>query len=261
MSRPITNIAIQDKEEALLPYRICTKAKHEKWQDSDTCVINISMGNPYHEDVKLNSLLNWAHKRFKKTIINLGDALHRYNLINYNCSSWADAYEKAVSLGDQWLTHNASVLEPYIKQGEEVFKIHRWNEWLQSPQYDELFTNIRNYYQRDFGLQEAVKQDIERFTKRNSEKLNSDVHLCKKSESYLLEEATVYTLIARKYQATRVYPAPDLNIMQYLSLPFIPAQISGLDKAIQVQVKFYKRKSTKQQTETQNTNSRKEAKN
>ena len=57
-------------------------------------------------------------------------------------------------------------------------------------------------------------------------------------------EAAVFILVARTYEANRVYPAEDLSILKYLSNPDVSVELQGLDKTRHIHIMFHRKKNT-----------------
>lgn len=237
----IEEFDFSDDRHILLPYKVSTKTTDARWRDCPRCTLNISMGHDYHEGVKLESLLYWANRRFNFVIVNIGDSLHRHNLIRQGLSP-EKAHAESLKMGTDWLERNGASIHRYLTRAH---KVHRWSDWLFHDNFQKLLSDMKTYYRQDKGFYDAVQSDINRFLQRQRNGLSTEaIHeASQKSADYLLEEATVYTLMARTYEANRAYPANDLDTLRYLSQPDIPAQISGLEKSLQIYIKFYKRKS------------------
>ena len=241
----MTNIyapSLEDSDDSGLPYRITVKAAHPAWREKNTCILPISLGHGYHEGEKLESLFYWANKRFDNLVINLGDTLHRHNLMKIGHES-ESAFRESLMLGDQWLERNQPLMG---RQITKPCRLTRWADWILNPAYNDLEKEIQSHFDNTEAFRDAVQSDITRFTIRqttdNATMISNDI-TCSKSVSYLLEEATVNILMCRAYQAVRAYPADDMNCFQYLSAASLPPAIQGLEQSIRVNVKFKRKPS------------------
>lgn len=243
----ILTINSEDNNDSGLPYRITVKAARPEWHQKTACILPISLGHNYHEGEKLESLFYWANKRFDTLIINLGDTLHRHNLMRSGYSA-EDAFRQSLQLGEEWLVRNTPLME---RQINKPCIMTRWSDWIFNPEYNDLEAAMRQHYEESENFRQALHSDINRFNNRQetdaATKISDNI-VCAKSVDYLLEEATVNILIARQYQPIRAYPADDMNCFQYLSTAELPDAIRGLEKSIRVNVKF-KRKSSFQALE------------
>lgn len=220
-------------------YRISV-ASSPGWREKDICSLEISMGNPKHEGIKLQSLLMWANENFKHCIINVGDTLQRHNLILDGMNE-DEAYETSLSMGNEWFERN----QRYFDVLRIPFTTYRWDDWLKSEDFDTLHKNIWLYYNNNKTFRDCVNEDAMFFVNKREDMLDKYgmERLKASSINFLIEEAAGDTILSRKLDIARVYPATQFNAFKHLSRPETPKAVAGLGRDVYTRVNFKKKKA------------------
>jgi tRNA-dependent cyclodipeptide synthase len=225
----------------MIKYRVIASCQ-EPWREQPACFLNISMGQQYHEGDKFISLLDWATRNFDCCMINIGDSIHRHNLLSVTGDK-KQALEQSLKLGEDWIGRNKNFIRNYLNI---PCQLNRWDHWLTHPDFAELYKNIHDYYEKDSKFRAAIEADIRKFISRVSDKTSLIRNLAEYKRSstlYLLEECTVYILMVRNFNAVRVYPAPELQCLSYLRKKTTPEHLQGLENSIHINANFKKKKS------------------
>lgn len=165
------------------------------WQDFDTARLQISVGQPYHEDEKFEATLKWASMRFDKVIVCVNDTLQRFNLIAEGHSE-DEAQRMTLDMGREWIERNLNLLRTLPN-----VEIKRWDSWKKDD-YAEVKQQIDDLYYNNIEFQVAVDTDVTGFTKRNK----TNPKLCRE---YLREETAVFSKMFRE-RAVDIYPGSVL---------------------------------------------------
>ena len=208
-------------------YRVKVK-NSPGWENFDTCMVSISMGQLCHEGEKLEALLAWAVQNHRVRILNISDTLHRHNLARNGLSD-QEAYQRAFALGNEWMQRNDETLKKHLPHFRHI---HRWGDWLSHPDFKETERQFLKFYNECPDFKTAADSDIDGFVQRKENQGEKTDRLQKRESSfaYLMEELAAYTLIGRQYAANRVYPAKPLTTFQYLRRsPDVPESLKGME--------------------------------
>lgn len=228
------NITIKQTE-----YRISV-AGSPGWREKDTCSLEISMGNPKHEGIKLRSLIRWADENFENCLINIGDTLQRHNLRISGLSA-EEAHKEARKMGDDWLARNAEHFDELSKP----YRIFRWDHWISDDSFDKLHKDMWLYYNNNEAFRACVEEDAMFFVNKRPDLIEAhgEDALKQQSIAFLIEEAAGDTILSRQMDIARVYPATQFNTFQYLSRPETPNALAGLGRDVYTRVNYKKRKA------------------
>lgn len=111
--------------------------KSPGWKNYQRCRLDVSIGNEKLTGEKLGSIIDWISRNFIFCMVNIGDSLHRHNLVVREGLSMAQAHEKANYMGQKWIDDNAS----YLSEFSIPYKVSRWDEWL-TPEMQKTYKNI-----------------------------------------------------------------------------------------------------------------------
>lgn len=167
-----------------------------------SCIIHISVGQPYHEGEKFIATMDLINETFDSCYIMLCDSLQRHSLrIKKPEFSEEEAYQEALLLGDEWLARN-KVACAYLTIPSTIV---RWDEWLAHKNYGRYRDAVNQFYQVDPSYQQAIHDTINKFLIRQGLLGNQRAFdLC---EAYVLEECPVLVpLWAETKSEFIVYP-------------------------------------------------------
>ena len=191
--------------------KVNTRDSTDNWQDFDTARLQISVGQEYHEGDKISALISWCNNRFGKTVICVNDTLQRFNLMAEKGISDQEAKHRASTPGREWLKRNDQALS----KAKNAKPIH-WDEWLSLTEFKKGRLATEWLYTNNTQFKNAIDQNIDaiwqRRTKTNPELYTDDrfSNFFNLSKLYLLEEATVFSMMFEKEAAIDIYPGTTL---------------------------------------------------
>ncbi len=194
-------------------YVVKTKSEQSthSWQDFDMARLQISVGQEYHEDEKMQATADWCAPRFKRVMVCVNDTLQRFNMMfEYNLSE-QDAYRKSQEEGQAWVERN---IEKFTHVDHLEFK--RWDSWLEDPEFNDVFRKIQTLYISNREFREAIDQNIDSIWERRR-RMSPNQYLDSRrdefndlSRRYLLEEITVFSLMYQQQEGIDVYPGTTI---------------------------------------------------
>jgi len=212
----------------------CDEQNKQKMIGSN-CILHISVGQEYHEGEKFIATMDLINRTFKSCTIMLCDTLQRHTLRTKNPNLSDNAiYNKALVLGDEWLARNAVA----YKHLSIDFKIMRWDEWLNHPNYIKYRKQIDELYNTNVDYKNKIHSTINKFLERQG-LLNDEVSF-KLCEAYVLEECPILVpLWAQTGCQFIIYPRFRTAAMSATYQHFIGN--TGKDVLQEVALKFNKR--------------------
>lgn len=210
-----------------------------EWKQHDCCRIGISVGNLAFEGDKLQALLSWTHSRFNQRLLYVADTLQRHNDVWKLGMSEAEAFQKALDRGVQWLSRNQNILEQYFS----LPNISYWENWRTSESFQSLHEKVTLISQGNSLIEAALHRDIENFLARHSlTPLRSKALAYQKCRDFLIEEVVVHTLMARERRAAKLYPAKQLETLKLFRKRLIEDIPVGLDNEDYIRFTFLRTK-------------------
>jgi len=215
----------------LLKVNFRCKGGQEALQGS-SCIVYISVGQPYHEGEKFIATMDLVNKTFSKCYIVVCDTLQRHTLQMFDASlTKEEAYRKAFLKGQAWVARNKKA---YQFMSTEIVVSH-WDEWLHHPSYINSYHEVLNFYQNNASFQHAIDETTHNFLKR--QRKENDKKAFALSKQYLLEEYPIliplWATTGAKYM---VYPKKRTSALQQLHQHFIEEK--GLGLLNEVTLKF-----------------------
>jgi hypothetical protein len=195
---------------------------------SSKCLMPISVGQLYHEDVKLKAALQCINRNFKEIIIVVGDTIQRYNHACVQNKPQEELCNFAKTEGDKWLDRNVPIIEATLTK---PYQILRWDNYRVHSRFDLALSMIEDAYQNgSLEYRLAFNQDTENFLQRcgrnKSEFFNS---ICL---SYLKEESACIYLWAEEGCEFLAYPGGFNNVFRATRKKFIEVPYNGILKEI-----------------------------
>jgi tRNA-dependent cyclodipeptide synthase len=196
------------------------------WQVNSSFMLGISMGSQNHEGEALEAIVERINSgSFTQGVIDLADTLNRYRYIA-DGKTEQQAIDISKKEGDAWLERNTHILSrlrvPAI--------IHRWDEWLNHPKYEDTIERMRMLYTDSHALRQALDKDIEGFYIRNYGTSEIPDERKDLSVEYYLEELAVATIMLEDKPSLVMYPGKQLNCFRLIrdgKLPEAPASLSN----------------------------------
>lgn len=208
------------------------------WHDYDTCRLQISVGQEYHEGAKMEATLNWAGQRFRNVIICVNDTLQRYNSIYSSTLGEEDAHKEWSLAGQSWIERN----RPFF-QSLQRYSIVRWDDWIFAPEFNKKKEEVELFYTTNSFFREAIQQNINDFWQRNAQRINGSAQagygrFFECSRAYLLEETAVFSMMFKLETAVDIYPGTVLlPAVLFRSNP-VPGMPEGLDLGCFTRIDF-----------------------
>lgn len=184
------------------PYKIRARGIYE-WKRFEAVRMEISVGQEYHEGLKIEAAMDWAKNNFKRIILLIGDAPQRHNMIFDHDFSEEEAFKNSISEGDKWLERNKHL---FSKDTE----IARWQHFLDDSRYMDTLRQCWALYRGDKKFKTVVQDNIKdtwrRKIAREPEIAAREEEFFQISEKYLLEETAVFALAYKDYPYVSAYP-------------------------------------------------------
>jgi hypothetical protein len=188
-------------------------------------ILLISVGQLYHEGGKLSATIELINKsKFDSCSIVVADSLQKHNLIDDH-----SPYETSMSLGDNWLKRNKSILNELTISNQ----ITRWDYWLKHCKYSSYRAMLQTAYNSNPAYKKAVDETIYQFIQRyikrnpNTDSTIKDV-LFNSCLQYLLEEcAIIICLWADEGYNFIIYPKPITSALSMTYEIFVKNKYEG----------------------------------
>lgn len=202
-----------------------------------TCALPISVGQPYHESIKLFATIELINKYFAKCIVIVCDSLQRHNV--YYMEKESTAYNEAIEAGTRWIERNTT----FLQQLRIPYKIIRWDEWRKSDLFPIYLKKIEDLYSVDDHFIEMVNTCATSFVDKHllhydqtvfSQPIEKAKEICK---NYLKEEAAVLLMwYDQKICDFIAYPGNNNLVIQTIYEYFINNNKNN--KLISLRIKF-----------------------
>lgn len=186
------------------PYHLQVK-NGAGWHDFDTARLQISVGQEYHEDGKLQATVDWINHRFDRAIVCVNDTLQRHNLM-FEGLPESRALRCCLEQGEQWIERNRAIL-----RGLPRLEIHRFDDWRRQPAFASELDRLRRLHASERSFRAAVDDEIRSFwQRRNRDGGLSETYrfaaFAQHSTNYLLEETAACFVMFEQDRAVDIYP-------------------------------------------------------
>jgi len=179
------------------PYKVCVKDKNN-WSGHHTARLQISLGNPKQDGVKMFAMTEWAAARFDKVIFIVSDTLQRHNLALRHGISLEDAHGLALMQGHEWMVRNKAAIDIAPRRVVTV-----WDEWLSRPDFAATRQEINALYEQNAALREAVVDKARQFSARHHPQYAESG--LDTSIEYVLEELAAFAIMFKETPAADFY--------------------------------------------------------
>lgn len=186
-----------------------TPIESRKRFHSSSCMLLISVGQPYHEQEKLSATIDLVSGKFKSCTIMVCDTLQKYNLMEHLNAE--DAYKISLQKGAEWIERNHHI---FSKLGIP-YNIIRWDDIIKDVNYKSKLNNIENLYNTNLSYKDAFKKTIDEYVvrvTRRCETLNHEQRY-ENSLNYLKEECAGMLIWADYEFNFEVYPTKRAKVM------------------------------------------------
>ena len=213
------------------PYKVCVKDKNN-WSGHHTARLQISLGNPKQDGVKMLAMAQWAAARFDKVIFIVSDTLQRHNLALRHGISLADAHDIALIQGHEWMTRNKAALDSVPNRVVTV-----WDDWLSRPDFAATRHEIDALYNSNAEFKTAVVAKARDFSARHDPQYG-EAEL-QTSIEYILEEMAAFAIMFKETAAADFYAGTWLReIFAVISVLPLPELLRGFQKVDFAEVDF-----------------------
>lgn len=220
---------------------VCASVNQTQFEPLDFqeahCCLAISVGQPYHEETRLDTAINLIDENFSRCTISLGDTLQRHNMLDPENPNF-DHYTAAKKAGDEWLERN---LEK-IKRLSIPYEIKRWDEWLKQDSFLTQLALLKATYHNDEtfrqGFEITVSIFVDRLRKRNS---NLNIEQAQaNSRAFLFEECAIIMLMWQKENFNYIaYPGEMIDALRVTRDKFVEPYDNNLLKWLPLKFKRY----------------------
>lgn len=185
----------------------CDESFKKKFSSSK-CLLTISVGQEAHEGDKFAVTIDLVNKHFVECTIGANDSLQRYSMALMYGKTAEEMYDDAIIAGDKWLERNKELYSRLTIP----YKIVRWDEWLNHPEYQEKLEAVINFYNINNEYKAMIDGSIEEFLFRYRRRLASgsdfdDKFAFETCRSYLFEECAALCLWKYLGSNFEIYPS------------------------------------------------------
>lgn len=211
-----------------------------------SCMLLISVGQPYHEGEKLTATIDLIKNKFHSCTIMVCDTLQKYNLMEHHNEE--DAYKLSLQKGDEWLIRSK---EQFAKL-EIPYNIIRWDDIIQDVTFPAKLRQVEELYRSNPAYCNAFLNTVDSYFLRlmkRGEVLDKEERY-KISLKYLIEECAGMLIWADRGYNFEVYPTTRAEVMaatfEFLIKPFY------IDTLLPVALRFKRYAKNNQEQENKN---------
>ena len=239
-------MAQKNYPQQLGTYVVKTKSEQSthSWQDFDIVRLQISVGQEYHEDEKMDATADWCAPRFDRVMVCVNDTLQRFNMMFEDGLSEQDAYLKSQQQGREWVDRN---IEKFAGVGH--LEVKRWESWKKDAHFSDTLKNIKQLYESDSEFKTAIDDNIQSIWDRRG-KVSPALYTDSRrdefndlSRRYLLEEIAVFSLMYEQQEAIDIYPGTAIFAALVFQDKDTKGAPSGLGKGRFCRIDFSHNKS------------------
>jgi len=215
------------KVKPIEPKILVAKLREEdvdKIQTGDKLMILVSVGKENFNIEAMRALVLLLNNITRKigsleVVLNVADALQRFNIAALSASEPDEQLIQAVTSGTQWLEETRSVLSD-LKATTNVI---RWEHWVRHPNYSAAREKILAFERANSEEFHAkMSESIEEYLKRQRKDLGEEVfdrietRYREYCEQYLREEITTMLLWQETGCKFILYPGKQTAIMEFV---------------------------------------------
>lgn len=202
--------------------RFLCPSSYKKSFPNSHCLLAISVGQASQEGDRLLGTLEKISANFKTCTILIADTLQRHNYEETHDQE--KAYQAAKKHGDIWLhTH-----QKYLDIINFPFKIIRWDQILNHPDYPTYLQKIDDLYATSDMFKDAVDQTAFNYACKHKRPIN---------KKYILEECAQLLLMKNNIFNFLIYPSVLLPPMLYIHEHFIASNSKHILDPVALEIK------------------------
>ncbi|MCW5590300.1 MAG: tRNA-dependent cyclodipeptide synthase [Legionellales bacterium] len=196
---------------------------------TSSCVLPISLGQHYHQDDRLEAILQFINTHFQSCHVVIADLLQRHNLMMTENLTEDNASNYLLAQSDRWLERHT----PLFEELSIPLKVYRWADWFDSADYRRQRDLTEQAFHEDIVVHSAIMKTSRQFTDklmRRYPELSKDKERIEwHCHNYVMEECAVMPLWVREKWNFEVYPAKRLPAMiaiyEKFVKPFYPDRL------------------------------------
>jgi len=202
------------------------------------CYMGISLGQPNFIGERLKAVLDWISKHSERCLLVVGDDLQRINVMIDRRVNEKEALSIARRLGDTEIDILSRMLLDY---DDGKFIIARWKELMERDQFTVYQNQLRKLCKNDADFNGSIIKSAKSFVKRRLQRgeiSSTDEHVAVRlSTAYLLEEITVFCLLASEGWNVEIYPGPELPVLEEIAKGLHSGVPSPLKERVNIALK------------------------
>lgn len=197
----------------------------------EKCLFTISVGVSKQNIDDLVSAYLWAKKQYNIKAILLGDGLYRITLNICKGFSTLQAKQQSIEVSD--------ALIKQFKDGisDHNILIYKTSDIMLWSEYEKAYEIIDNLYFRHLKFQESIISSAVKYAERQSKNgtlfgsLSGAVEL---SIYYMLQELTIYLIMAEKGWLTEIYLGDEIPALALIMKQEIPEAPQALKNRVNI---------------------------
>ncbi|WP_372424372.1 tRNA-dependent cyclodipeptide synthase [Salinarimonas chemoclinalis] len=181
-------------------------AMRTQFETEDACFLGVSLENAHFTRPKLEAMLEWVAKRFRRCTLLVGDSIHRITLESTRGYGPQTALREALALGDRFITHNDDLVGAF--RNRILFRYETCSAVQRSADYARYHAELRTQFASDEAFRLSVQSFAQRYHRRTWDVVDEETRArrLERSCDYFLEEFAVFACLRRRGLGVMVYP-------------------------------------------------------
>lgn len=205
-------------------------AMRTRFENEDACFLGVSLENAHFTRPKLEAMLEWIAKRFRRCTLLVGDSIHRITLESTRGFRPETALREALALGDRFIALNDDLVAAF--RDRILFRYETCGAVQRSPDYARYHSELRRQYATDEAFRVSVQSFARQYHRRTWDLLDEETRVRRLDRScdYFLEEFAVFACLRRRGLGVMVYPGA-FSTLEEIARGFHPnacAELHGL---------------------------------
>jgi len=233
--RPKKDLVCNLKRAYRILFINVSKVQKSQFQNSK-CLFLVSVGQPYHEGLKLEAALKCMNKNFKEIVIIVGDTIQRYTYAVHQHKTAQELLAFAENEGSKWLERNGSIIEKTLTKPHKIF---RWDHFRKHSLFNSTYAIIDNASKSDdveykLAFEECSKEFLQRASRNSLNLAPESTELCMQ---YLKEECTCMCLWTEENCEFLTYPYGINSVFRATYKRYIEQPYHGIMREIGYDIK------------------------
>ncbi|EWC64439.1 hypothetical protein UO65_0046 [Actinokineospora spheciospongiae] len=185
---------------------VSPKANRTAFEDADECFLGVSLENDSFDVPKLEGIVEWISRRFRRCTVLVGDSIHRLTLSATAALSPEPALARALELGREFIADRQPVFDLFSDRTD--FTVVTCAEVRWWADHDGFHRRLRSQFAEDPVFRASVESFGRRYHSRGATDLDGQ-ELAKRvaiSSEYFLEEFAVFCCLRARGLSVMVYP-------------------------------------------------------